>query len=359
MARARKFAALCTAVLLMAAFNIAALAADFDGLPAGEYAVEASLSCYVSAMGGVEFGAPLLKKTTLIVDDSGNGFLRLSLSKSSVTIYGITCDTFADISPTYQTDDRGVLSGTLGIYNAAGTLNTAGVTHTLSGDTALNASNEAVRYVSSITLPLDRKSGEYRVSLYINSNVMGVQFCEKNDKATAATYPAVLTVNWDKLDVGSPGQAPPSPAPAGNTETPNETPGVEPSGNSGATSGGEEPDSPNDPTNGGSGAAIGNETSNGENDGLNNGAAGNETPDTEPGDSSGSEIVVEEDGLAIHYANGVSAPGSGSDEPTYTAYLNVNMMILIAVCAGVLIAAGIILLISAKKSKPGKEAAAS
>jgi hypothetical protein len=281
---------LFVASLLPIVLGDTVFAADFDSLPAGEYAVEGSLSCYVNAMGGVEFGKPLLKEVKIVADGSGNCILKLNLGKSSVTIYSVTCDTFVDISPSYQTEDRGVKSGTLGFYEN-GALRTEGVTHTLSGDTALNASNEAVHYVDSISFPLTRKSGEYRLTLYINSNVMGVQFCEKNDRATATTYPAVLTVNWDTL--------------AANIN-------------------------PNTNTNPNAGESV----------------PATRAPET-GGEPAGSAAVVEEDGLNIYYANGKPADA----EPTYTAYINTQMMIALSVCACVLIAAGIVLLAAARKAK--------
>jgi hypothetical protein len=298
------------AVLVTTMLGLTAFAVDLDNLPAGEYAVGASLSCYVNAMGGVVFGAPLLRGATLIVDGGGNRTLKLALGKSSVTIYGVTCDTFVDTSPSYQTDDRGVKSGTIGFYDGSGALRTAGVTHTLSQDTALNASNESVHYVDSISFPLSQKNSEYRLTLYINSNVMGVQFCEKNDKATATTYQAVLTVNWDSL--------------AADMLT-------------AAASGAEK-------------SAAANTGDASANSAAERGASGN---------TSGADIgghgatVVEEEGLDIHYAGGKPA----STEPSYTAYLNVKMLIIVAICAGVLIAAGIALLACTGK-KGAEEGAA-
>ena len=197
--------------------------ATFAQTPQGEYELDADLSCFVSAMGGVEFGAPLLKGTQLIVDAQGKESLKLTLSKSSVTIYSITCDTFVDAAPSYVTDDRGVTSGTIGIYDQDGILRTDGVTYTLSDDTALNASNQAVHYVDTITFPIDSRRDSYGLTLYINSNVMGVQFCNANDQATAATYAATLSVSWGSLTQGagstsapgmSTGDSPEQPAPA-------------------------------------------------------------------------------------------------------------------------------------------------
>ncbi|HJH62701.1 MAG TPA: hypothetical protein IAC84_05505 [Firmicutes bacterium] len=163
-----------------------------SGLPAGSYYVQAELSCYVNAMGGVEFGAPLLTMAQVEVDETGGRSLTLYFTKSQVTIYGITCDTFLDASPSYVTDTDGVRSGTIGYYEADGTLVTEGVRYTLSDDTAENARQEQVHYVDSITFPVQEERDTYGLTLYINSNVMGTQF-------TADRYPANLTVDWASL----------------------------------------------------------------------------------------------------------------------------------------------------------------
>lgn len=163
-------------------------------LPAGIYYVQAELSCYVNAMGGVEFGEPLLTMAQVEVDEAGSRSLTLHFTKSQVTIYGITCDTFLDASPSYVTDTDGVTSGTIGYYETDGTLVTEGVRYTLSDDTAENARQEQVHYVDSITFPVGEERDTYGLTLFINSNVMGTQF-------TADRYPANLTVDWASLSV--------------------------------------------------------------------------------------------------------------------------------------------------------------
>ncbi len=189
-------------ILAMAAFllclPVSVNAASLEEYEAGTYELDASLSCYVNAMGGVEFGEPLLTGTVLTVEEDGSAALTLYFTKSSVTIYSVTCDTFVDAAPGYVTDDRGVTSGTIGYYDENGNLITDGVSYTLSDDTALNPDNEEVNYVDSITFPLTYESDTYALTMYINSNVMGVQFCEENDEAESATYPATLTIYWDE-----------------------------------------------------------------------------------------------------------------------------------------------------------------
>lgn len=179
--RTGKLAAVCTAAVMMVSFlGISAFAAETPSLEAGKYTVDSDLSCYVTAMGGVEFGAPLLTKTEVTVNDDGTAKFDLSFTKSAVTIYGITCDTFID-----STVDGSVLN-----YQDGSEWKTA--EYTLSSDTALNPSSEAVNYVDSMSFTVSSLSDTYNLGMYVNSNVMGVQF----GGSDSAKYQATLTVDW-------------------------------------------------------------------------------------------------------------------------------------------------------------------
>ena len=176
-----KIAAACTAaVMMMSSIGMSAFAAETTTLEAGKYTVDASLSCYVTAMGGVEFGAPLLTDTEVTVNEDGTAKFDLSFSKSSVTIYGITCDTFID-----ATADGAVVN-----YKDGTEWKTA--EYTVSSDTALNPSSEAVNYVDSMSFTVSSLSDTYNLGLYVNSNVMGVMFGGSDE----ADKPATLTVDW-------------------------------------------------------------------------------------------------------------------------------------------------------------------
>ena len=182
---------LLTAVTLLLTGCLAAFAGC---APApGTYSVDASLSCYVAAMGGVEFGAPLMTDTEYNIAEDGTQTLTLYFTKSSVTIYSITCYTFIDPAPTVgETPEEGQPeNGTIGYYDGD-TVVTEGVTYTLSEDTAPNPAEEEVHYVDSITFPIEEKADTYEPTLFINSNVMGVQF-------TKGGYAATLTVDWDSV----------------------------------------------------------------------------------------------------------------------------------------------------------------
>lgn len=158
----------------------------------GTYEVDASLSCYINAMGGVEFGAGLFEGASVTVSESGEVTATLRLTASAVTIYSVTCDTFVDATLSEP-----------GYYDAQGSRQTA--QYTKSDRTALNASNEAVHYVDSITFPLVSGKETYYLWIYINSNVMGSQFGDGSGDGASGTagvstpYAAVFTMDWSAV----------------------------------------------------------------------------------------------------------------------------------------------------------------
>lgn len=172
--------------------GILSYAKTFEELDSGTYSLDASLSCYINAMGGVEFGKPLLKSAVLTVEEDGSKSITMNLGKSVVNIYSVTCDTFIDPAPAGAVTEGSAAAGTIGYYDAGGALVTSGVHYGMSSDTAMNSKQEQVPYVTSITFPVEWESSSYALSLYVNSNVMGTQF--SNEK-----YPAKLSVNWESV----------------------------------------------------------------------------------------------------------------------------------------------------------------
>lgn len=192
MKKTKQLFAIFTALVMICIGSITASALSYDDLSEGTYQIHAELSCYVNAMGGVEFGAPLLTSASVEVSADGRKSMTLYFTKSQVTIYSISCDTFMDASPSYITETNGIQSGTIGYYNAEGALITDSVTYTLSDDTAENAQKEQVHYVDSVTFPIEYESDTYSLTLFVNSNVMGTQF-------TKDGYAATLSVDWSSL----------------------------------------------------------------------------------------------------------------------------------------------------------------
>ncbi len=170
------------AAMLVIAFSMTAFADGYEDLEAGNYSVDADLSCFVTAMGGVEFGRPMLTGTTVAVDEDGSAEITLNLQKSMVVIYGVTAYTFID--PTEP--------NLIQYYNGEEWLDAE---YTLSDDTAPNPDEVDIHYVDSISFTLPFVNDTYNLAVYINSNVMGVQFGGPD-----SNYNATLTVDWESAD---------------------------------------------------------------------------------------------------------------------------------------------------------------
>ena len=163
------------------------------------YTVDASLSCYVSAMGGVEFGTPIYKSTTITKKADGTVKATLNIGTGTGNIYGVTFVEFVDPR-----------NSTPGYYDADGNVQDAEYTVS-EDDTATPPSTDedvetGVNYVTSMTFPVSEETSEYNLWIYINSNVMGVQFCDGSGTAgsgnldVATPYIGKLTIDWDSLN---------------------------------------------------------------------------------------------------------------------------------------------------------------
>ena len=156
---------------------------------------DAKLSCFVTAMGGIEFGDGLLAGA-YVEEEEGEYYMTLIFNKSQVTIYTISCDTFIDTDLADAGTSKGIEDGTIGVYDEDGTLVTEGVEVRYStGDDYVTGKGGNVYYVKSVKLPIDSLRETYKLALYINSSVMGVQFCEANETVTTGTYSATLTLD--------------------------------------------------------------------------------------------------------------------------------------------------------------------
>ena len=166
-------------------------------LDSKEYTVEAALSCYVNAMGGVDFGTQVYKGTKIKYE---NGFYTATVELGTGTgnIYGIDHLDFVDTS-----------NSTPGYYNKLGKVTNAEYTMSAEDETATNSvaeGNEQVRYATSMSFPVSKDVSEYNLWIYINSNVMGVQFCDGSGEAgsgepnVATKYVGKITIDWDSLN---------------------------------------------------------------------------------------------------------------------------------------------------------------
>ena len=208
----KKILAILAAVALTVSnFSGVALAADTNDVKAGDvisvdalsdlqegtYDLDAVLSCYVSAMGGVEFGSSLLSDADLNVAEDGTATMTLSFTTSSVTIYGVTANTYVSAEGKTQ------------YYNGSSWVNASYTTDTNG-------------YVKTMTFPITETSGVYKIALMVGSNMMSTQF-----GGEGASYNATLTVNWDKVTVVSVVEKEEVPEEAPE-ETPEETPEATP-----------------------------------------------------------------------------------------------------------------------------------
>ena len=158
---------------------------------------DAELSCYVTAMGGVEFGKGLLSGV-YVEQEEDQYYMTLVFNKSQVTIYTISCDTFIDTDLDNAGTSKGIKDGTIGVYDENGTLVTEGVEVRYStGDDYVAGTSGNVYYVKSVRIPIDSLRESYKLALYINSSVMGVQFCEPNEAVSTGTYSATLTLDLE------------------------------------------------------------------------------------------------------------------------------------------------------------------
>lgn len=144
-------------------------------LKAGSYGLNASLSCYVNAMGGVEFGNALLSNAVLKVTENGSATITLTFKTSSVTIYGIDANTY---------------------------MSSEGKVQYWNGTSWVNASytKDANGYVSTMTFPIEEISNTYKLALMVGSDVMGAQF-----GGEGSNYDATLTVDWSYVVVDGSG----------------------------------------------------------------------------------------------------------------------------------------------------------
>ena len=150
-----------------------------DDLDAGTYQLTASLSCWMSAMGGCDFGKDLLKSAVLTVGTDGS---------KKVTIY---LHEMVDVMMAYGTASAYAEdSGEIGYRNGSGW---AKAEYT----TASGTSEEgAYTYVNSMTFPISAVSNTYDLAMCIG----GTQFGGESARmlSDGSVLAATLSVDWTK-----------------------------------------------------------------------------------------------------------------------------------------------------------------
>ena len=162
------------------------------------YKVGARLSCFVNAMGGVEFGTGLLQDASVTIDGEGNATMTAKFGKA---------EAMSGAAKTFI-DPRNSKPG----YYDAGGVKKDVIAYTISpeGDTATPPSADpdhaaGVRYVTSMTFPVSKDKNVYYLWFYLNSQMMGVQFCDGKGTASVnapdqqSKFKGELTIDWSTL----------------------------------------------------------------------------------------------------------------------------------------------------------------
>ncbi len=202
-------AAMLISVSAVSAFAIA----PTTSLEAGTYNVDAEMSFYVNAMGGIEFADTftnamgssgtrgIFDSATVRVDENGERFLTLNFTKGAGVIYTIAFTSYVDASYSlkyYDADHS--LKAVTDYTTETGTIVKQG-----------EQTETEITYVTSVTFPLeidtaatvfDKDSGAavsagntadgttvvVDLWMVVNSNVMGLQFCDGSGTAGSNTF---------------------------------------------------------------------------------------------------------------------------------------------------------------------------
>ncbi len=197
----KSVAAFSAAALMLTAAGASAFA-DTADLEAGTYSADNTYSMYVNAMSGIEFTDDLYDGLEITVDENGDTYATLNFHKSTgaFSIYTV---------PVYHFINADKV--TPGFYDADGNVNTKDLTYTLSdaGDTLVDADDVEYQYVTSLTFPVEYGDEEIYLWVYVDSQIMGCQFCDgsgtagSNTPGSATPYKALLSIDWDSLTLTS------------------------------------------------------------------------------------------------------------------------------------------------------------
>lgn len=183
----------------------ASLSGSFNESPA-------MLDCYVDAMGGQQFGHAVFKGVSF-KNNNGTIEATLKLGGGVGVIFSIPFIAYIEPSIKSISDDT---YSTPKYYDTDGSLKDAtyttsttdfGVRNNLNSSGTADSTVSKSYAVSSMTFPVSKDKSEYNLWIYINSNVMGVQFCDgsgtssSNHPNEATKYVGKLVIDWDKVSV--------------------------------------------------------------------------------------------------------------------------------------------------------------
>ena len=170
------------------------------------YNVGSTLSVYAPLMkldlakGQPEEGEkfkPLVESASVTVDSDGKVMLTVRFRKSYVKVGPLESNTFIDSRNSHP-----------GYYDMDGVKKDAVFTLSEAGDTATPPKGDpdhatGVRYVTSMTFPVNKDNGKYFLWLYLNSGVMGAQSGDgkgtagPNEPNKHSKYEGKFIIDWN------------------------------------------------------------------------------------------------------------------------------------------------------------------
>ena len=152
-------------------------------LAPGTYKLTADLDCYMSAMGGCQFGG-VLRSTHLVVDENRSASIKLYFYGDAelTMMYGsITICVNPSMETSYWNGSQWVKAS----YNTA---------------TATDDEGSEYTYVSSMTIPVSKVEDTYKLGLGFGGGSMGAQFGGESAQmlSDGSVLNATLSVDWAK-----------------------------------------------------------------------------------------------------------------------------------------------------------------
>lgn len=198
--------------MMMSVSAVSAFAATTTDLEKGAYTVDANMSLYVNAMGGIEFAntfeqstmtygtAGIFDSATLNVDENGNKSVTVNFGVGTGSIYGVTFQSFVDSAYSLKYYDanhelKDVTSYTKEAFSITKTDSSVyetnrvtSVTFPLVLDTSAKVFDKTTNTAVSAENKADSSTIVINLWMVVNSNVMGLQFCDGSGTAGSNTF---------------------------------------------------------------------------------------------------------------------------------------------------------------------------
>lgn len=180
---------------------VCAFATTSTTLEKGSYMVDADMSLFVNAMGGIEFAdkfelnattygtSGIYQSASMLVDEKGDKFLTINFGKGAGKIYTVEFESYIDPNYTikYYNDNhelKNVTSYTLSDDKSY----VASVTIPFEVDMSAKIYDKSTSSVVSAGNTADGTKVAINLWFVVNSNVMGLQFCDGSGTAGSNTF---------------------------------------------------------------------------------------------------------------------------------------------------------------------------